>query len=263
MQATIKEVQGMIVGANREVGKEVEGGGRVGNTDRERKKEREEREEWEVKEGSTGGCCYRRRRRDDTGTGEWRKEVNAKPAFTAIGAGSARLSWLLTFGIPPLVPSRLLKEKDNRISHEVRRARPLPCLRNDGAVAVPECRVTGLGRWDKSYSSSSKPHRDPDTEAGGRFLSVLRSVWMWIYDEWVDQDRVKDSQARKPYPAPQPSGVPQELPGSPPMEPGAAVLLILPPNQYPGPRRREKQPVREELLKAVTEVTPKPLESHQ
>lgn len=41
--------------------------------------------------------------------------VSAKPAFTAIGAGSARLSWLPTFGIPPLVPSRLLKEKDNRI----------------------------------------------------------------------------------------------------------------------------------------------------
>lgn len=41
--------------------------------------------------------------------------VTAKPVFTAAGAGSAQLSWLPTFGIPPLVPSRLLKEKDNRI----------------------------------------------------------------------------------------------------------------------------------------------------
>lgn len=41
--------------------------------------------------------------------------VSAKPACTAIGASSAQLSWLPTFGIPPLVPSRLLKEKDNRI----------------------------------------------------------------------------------------------------------------------------------------------------
>lgn len=41
--------------------------------------------------------------------------VSAKPAFTATGACSARLSWLPTSGIPPLVPCRLLKEKDNRI----------------------------------------------------------------------------------------------------------------------------------------------------
>lgn len=41
--------------------------------------------------------------------------VTAKPALGAIGAGPARLSWLPTFGIPPLVPSKLLKEKDNRI----------------------------------------------------------------------------------------------------------------------------------------------------
>ena len=44
--------------------------------------------------------------------------AQAKPAFTAIEAGSARLSWLLTFGIPPLVPSRLLKGRDNRIRRE-------------------------------------------------------------------------------------------------------------------------------------------------
>ncbi|KAK2853555.1 hypothetical protein Q5P01_006216 [Channa striata] len=67
-----------------------------------------------------------------------------------------------------------------------------------------------------------------------------------------DKEQVKDSQARKPYPAPQPSAVPQELPGSPPMERGAAVPLILPTNQHPASSLREKQPVREELLKATT-----------
>lgn len=41
--------------------------------------------------------------------------ASAKPAFTAIGAGATWLSWLPTFGIPPLVPRRLLKEEDNRI----------------------------------------------------------------------------------------------------------------------------------------------------
>lgn len=41
--------------------------------------------------------------------------VTAKPAFGEIGAGPARLFWLPTFGIPPLVPSNLLKERDNRI----------------------------------------------------------------------------------------------------------------------------------------------------
>lgn len=112
--------------------------------------------------------------------------VSAKPACTAIGASSAQLSWLPTFGIPPLVPSRLLKEKDNRIRSgflgssidchiwepgrkgkkkelatwvtgtAVRRARPLPCVRKDGTLAVHSDRT-----WDtrdKSCSPSSKPH---------------------------------------------------------------------------------------------------------
>lgn len=109
--------------------------------------------------------------------------VSAKPAFTAIGAGSARLSWLPTFGIPPLVPSRLLKERDNRIrsgflrsidchiqragkkkkevttwvtSYVVRWARPLACVRKDGTLAVQGDRT-----WetrDESYSPSSTPH---------------------------------------------------------------------------------------------------------
>lgn len=96
--------------------------------------------------------------------------VTAKPALGAIGAGPARLSWLPTFGIPPLVPSKLLKEKDNRIRSGVsgkrhrlpysrgwekknkrkkqqqlapwvagavvRWARPLPCVRKDGTSAA-------------------------------------------------------------------------------------------------------------------------------
>lgn len=119
--------------------------------------------------------------------------VPAKPALGAIGAGPARLSWLPTFGIPPLVPSKLLKEKDNRIRSGslgssidchiqeaakkkkrkqqqqlapwvgggvVRWARPLPCVRKDGTLAVL--------RWqewvarDKS-SAFKTTLGDPDT----------------------------------------------------------------------------------------------------
>ena len=47
--------------------------------------------------------------------------AQAKPGFTAIwGKGSPRLSWLPAFGIPPLVPSRLLKAEDNRIRPTLR-----------------------------------------------------------------------------------------------------------------------------------------------
>lgn len=46
--------------------------------------------------------------------------ASTKPAFTEIGEGSTRLSWLPTFGIPPPVPCRLLKEKDNRIRSGLR-----------------------------------------------------------------------------------------------------------------------------------------------
>lgn len=120
--------------------------------------------------------------------------VSAKPVFTAIGAGSARLSWLPTFGIPPLVPSRLLKEEDNRIRSGflgssidchireagklatwvtgtvVRRARPLPRVRKDGTLAVQGDRT-----WetrDKSCSPSSKPH-----------LGTLTLYHLWHYPQ--------------------------------------------------------------------------------
>lgn len=62
--------------------------------------------------------------------------------------------------------------------------------------------------------------------------------------------QVKDSQARKPSLAPQPSAMPQELPGSTPTEALSSDLCLFPhpPSiQHPAPSRRRKQPVRGDL----------------
>lgn len=60
---------------------------------------------------------------------------------------------------------------------------------------------------------------------------------------------LEDSQGRKPSPAPQPSAVPQELPGSTPTEALSGELCLLPLTgiQHPAPSRRRKQPVRGDL----------------
>lgn len=126
--------------------------------------------------------------------------VSAKPAFTAIGAGSARLSCLPTFGIPPLVPSRLLKEKDNRIRSGllrnsinchiqrllkkkkkeevamrangtvVRRSWPLPFVRKDDTLAV---------QGDRTWETRDK-HCSPSTKP---LLGTLTLYHLWHYLE--------------------------------------------------------------------------------
>jgi len=62
--------------------------------------------------------------------------------------------------------------------------------------------------------------------------------------------QVKDIQARKAHPAPQPSAVPQELPGSAPTE-AVSSSPAYPPHppaiQHPAPSRMERQPVRGDL----------------
>lgn len=57
--------------------------------------------------------------------------------------------------------------------------------------------------------------------------------------------QVKDRQARKPSPAPQPSAMPQELPGSTPTEPVSSKLCLF--FTHPAPSHRRKQPVRGDL----------------
>lgn len=84
--------------------------------------------------------------------------VTAKPALGAIGAGPARLSWLPTFGIPPLVPSKLLKEKDNRIRSGVSGKRHrLPYSRGWGRKKQKKETTTtrAVGRWRRGEMSSA------------------------------------------------------------------------------------------------------------
>ncbi|KAG7242550.1 hypothetical protein INR49_020263 [Caranx melampygus] len=69
--------------------------------------------------------------------------------------------------------------------------------------------------------------------------------------------KVIDCQARKAHPAPQPSAMPQELPGSTPTEPVSSSPAYPPTHpafstQHPAPSRMERQPaVKPSILEAV------------
>lgn len=83
--------------------------------------------------------------------------VTAKPALGAIGAGPARLSWLPTFGIPPLVPSKLLKEKDNRI-RSGSLGSSIDCHIQEAAKKKKKETTTttcAMGRWRRGEMSSA------------------------------------------------------------------------------------------------------------